>query len=150
MSRKTLLSTALLALAAACALPAWAGGPPPWAPAHGWRAKHHYTYYPEGEVYYAPESRVWFWLDGGSWRSGVSLPIDFQAYVRTGGISIDLDADRPYERHDYVVEHYGGHPPRHGRDRDWDDHDHGRGHDRDRDRDHDRDRDRDRDRDHHD
>jgi hypothetical protein len=144
MVRKTLLSTALIALATACAtLPAWAGGPPPWAPAHGWRAKHHYTYYPEGEIYYAPESRVWFWLDGGNWRSGVSLPIDFQGYVRGGGVSIELDADRPYARHDYVIEHYGGHPPRHGRDRDdrgWGhdrDHDRDRGHDRDRDHDHD-------------
>jgi hypothetical protein len=115
MSRKALLSAALLALGAACALPAWAGGPPPWAPAHGWRAKHHYTYYPEGEIYYAPESRLWFWLDGGSWRSGISLPLDFQGYVRTGGVSIELDADRPYVRHDYVVEHYGGRPPRAGR-----------------------------------
>lgn len=143
MSRKLLFGAVFLALGVACAFPAAAGGPPPWAPAHGWRAKHHYTYYPEGEIYYAPESRVWFWLDGGNWRSGVSLPVDFQGYVRTGGVSIELDADQPYVRHDYVIEHYGGRPPRHGRDRDWDDRgrghdDHDRGHDRDHDRDHDR------------
>ncbi|SFS19662.1 hypothetical protein SAMN05216570_4082 [Dyella sp. OK004] len=149
MSHKTLLSTTLLVLGVACAAPVWAGGPPPWAPAHGWRAKHHYTYYPEGEVYYAPDTRMWFWLDGGSWRSGISLPIDFQGYVRTGGISIDLDDERPYVEHTYVVEHYGGRPA-HYRDRDDRDRDHGwdrdRGHDRDRgdDRDHDRGHDRDR------
>lgn len=145
MSRKILLNTALLALGVACAAPVWAGGPPPWAPAHGWRAKHHYTYYPEGEIYYAPDTRMWFWLDGGSWRSGISLPLDFQGYVRTGGVSIELGDERPYVEHTYVVEHYGGRPP-HYRDRD----DHGR--DRDRGGDHDRGHDRDRhddDHDHH-
>ncbi|WP_266169379.1 hypothetical protein [Dyella subtropica] len=153
MSHKTLLlSAALLVLGTACAAPVWAGGPPPWAPAHGWRAKHHYTYYPEGEVYYAPDTRVWFWLDGGNWRSGISLPMEFQGYVRTGGVSIDLDEDRPYVQHTYVIEHYGGRPPHHDRD-DWDrdrdrdherghdkhDDDHGRGHGRDHDKHDDRD-----------
>lgn len=46
---------------------AWAD-PPSWAPAHGRRAKdaqqHAYTYYPEYGFYYAPETRMWFWLDG--------------------------------------------------------------------------------------
>lgn len=28
------------------------GGPPPWAPAHGYRAKHSYHYYPSAEVYF--------------------------------------------------------------------------------------------------
>jgi len=64
--------------------------PPPWAPAHGWRAKHghgdryyyeeaprvvhyRYVYYPEREIYYAPERGLWFWLDGPRWR-GAAAP----------------------------------------------------------------------------
>jgi hypothetical protein len=127
-----------LILATAFAAPsAWAD-PPPWAPAHGWRAKHAYTYYPRGEVYYARDTGTWFWLDGGHWRSGIRLPDAFQASIRIGGISIELGSDRPYVEHSYVVEHYGGRPPRHStHERYRDDHDdgdegpgHGRGHGR--------------------
>lgn len=115
MKRILLCSILLLGTCAAAASAAWAD-PPPWAPAHGWRAKHHYTYYPRGEVYYAPESRTWFWLDGGNWRSGIRLPLAFQAYIRTGGINIELGTDRPWAEHRYVVEHYGGERPREYRD----------------------------------
>lgn len=121
---------------------AMAGGPPPWAPAHGWRAKHHYVYYPDAEVYYAPASNRWFWLDGNGWQAGINLPRALRHFVRTGGIDIDLDVDRPYLRNRYVVRHYGGHRHaywRHGddHDRDWDDDDHDWHHrDRDDDNDH--------------
>lgn len=109
---RLVLLLALATIAAGNAPTSWAD-PPPWAPAHGWRAKHHYTYYPHGEIYYAPESRMWFWLGGDGWQAGVSLPLDLRGYVRTGGISVDLDVDRPYLRHDYVSGRYGGQPVRH-------------------------------------
>ncbi len=81
--------------------------PPPWAPAHGKRAQQHrYTYYPEYGFYYAPESKMWFWLEGSDWRVGASLPGDYRGYA-TGGISIELGTERPYEEHNLVVEHYG-------------------------------------------
>lgn len=141
MKTRTLSRTLAAALALACALPlaAWAD-PPPWAPAHGYRAKHRYVYYPSGEVYYAPDSRLWFWLGGDGWSFGASLPLDYQPYVRSGGISLELYSDRPYVDHTYVVEHYGGHRPdfrSRDRDRDRDrggdrghrdDDDHGHGH----------------------
>lgn len=98
--RVTLLGTAM-----ALAVPAWAD-PPSHAPAHGYRAKHRYTYYPQREIYYAPESRLWFWLDGGDWRFGASLPVGYQQYT-TGGISIELGSDRPYTEHNDVVREYG-------------------------------------------
>ncbi|MDI3259306.1 MAG: hypothetical protein QJR02_06385 [Sinobacteraceae bacterium] len=92
---------------------AWAD-PPPWAPAHGYRAKqeYRYVYYPQAQVYYAPDTHVWFWLNGGNWQFGASLPVIYQQYA-TGGVSITLDTDRPYTEHAYVVEHYGG-PGHHG------------------------------------
>ncbi len=115
MKRILLWSILVVGACVAVASAAWAD-PPPWAPAHGWRAKHPYTYYPRGEVYYAPESRTWFWLDGGNWRSGIRLPLAFQAYVRTGGINLELGTDRPWVEHRYVVEHYGGERPHEYRD----------------------------------
>ena len=48
--------------------------PPPWAPAHGYRAKQQYQYYPKQKVYYNPEQKEYFWLDGGAWKTGVELP----------------------------------------------------------------------------
>lgn len=103
---KLLLATAIALAASLPSAPVLAD-PPPWAPAHGYRAKQYrYVYYPAYEVYYAPETQLWFWLDGGRWRTGVSLP----AGVVVGGVpgvSIVLDTGRPYEEHAYVVEHYG-------------------------------------------
>ena len=106
------------------AMPALAD-PPPWAPAHGWRAKHQYVYYPSAEVYYEPASRMWFWLGGDGWQAGINLPIALQGYVGVGGVNIALDIDRPYLRNDYVVRRYGGHQHRWWRD---DDRGHGHGH----------------------
>lgn len=123
---KTARIAAMVALALAgaglVATPALAD-PPPWAPAHGWRAKHQYVYYPSAEVYYEPASQMWFWLGGNGWQAGVSLPIALQGYVRVGGVNIALDVDRPYLRNDYVVRHYGGHQHRW-----WHDDDRGNGH----------------------
>ncbi|HJW24337.1 MAG TPA: hypothetical protein VJ576_05505 [Rhodocyclaceae bacterium] len=97
------------ALAAGCALPAAPAfaDPPPWAPAHGYRAKQHrYIYYPEYQVYYAPETQLWFWFGGGQWRTGVSLPAGM-FIGGAPGVSLMLDTGYPYQRHGYVVERYG-------------------------------------------
>lgn len=105
--RMTRIATLSLALCAT-ALPGISqADPPPWAPAHGYRAKHEYIYYPSHQIYYEPARSLWFWLDGGDWRFGVDLPVYYRQYTR-GGVTVVLDAERPYERHDYVVEHYGG------------------------------------------
>lgn len=95
----------LVALALAVGAPAFAT-PPDHAPAHGYRAKHQYVYYREQEIYYEPETSLWFWLDSGNWRFGARLPIGYQQYT-TGGVSIELYSDRPYSEHDYVVGKYG-------------------------------------------
>jgi len=78
-------------------------GPPPWAPAHG-RGRAYY-YYPGDNVYYRPADRVWFYLDGGSWRFGSSLPpgvrVDFHRSV-----ALELEGDQPFHFHDRVRSHY--------------------------------------------
>lgn len=82
-------------------------GPPPWAPAHGYRRNHDYYYYPGADVYFRPADRTWFYLDGGNWRFGVSLPtsirVDFDHSV-----SLTMASERPYEFHEKVRTYYPG------------------------------------------
>ena len=35
-------------------------GPPPWAPAHGYRAKYQYYYYPSSYVYFDTKKKLYF------------------------------------------------------------------------------------------
>lgn len=100
--------------------------PPPWAPAHGRRAKegveirsdmvevrpvvrqYNYVYYPAQQVYYAPEQQMWFWMSGGNWQFGVNLPLQYSRYSYAGGgVNVVLHSDRPYVEHDYVEQSYG-------------------------------------------
>ena len=80
--------------------------PPPWAPAHGRRAKHHYRYYPDVSVYFDAARGVYFYLSGGAWRTSVRLP----SGIRISGsyVSLDMDVDKPYKFHKDVIRK---HPP---------------------------------------
>jgi hypothetical protein len=73
-------------------------GPPPHAPAHGYRDKHLYRYYPAREVYFHMGRRVYFYLEGQVWKASVSLPYHLQIslgdYVR-----VEMYSDTPYEYH---------------------------------------------------
>lgn len=101
---RSLIKIAALALAVSAALPALADTT---VVADG---KHHYVYYRDHGIYYAPDTATYFWLDGGKWQSGNSLPPGQQRYAIGRGIDIELDTDRPYERNDYVIAHYGPAP----------------------------------------
>jgi hypothetical protein len=81
--------------------------------------RHRYVYYSDRDVYFAPDTRTYYWQDNGRWQSGTTLPPDIEPFVRNGGVTIELDTARPYERNEYVIAHYGH---RHRRDRD-DEHD---------------------------
>jgi hypothetical protein len=100
---------AFIAAGIAAPLPVLAD-PPPWAPAHGLRAKqersYRYVYYPAQQVYFAPDQNVWFWMSGGSWQFGVNLPARYQVYA-TSGVPVVLATERPYREHVYVEEQYG-------------------------------------------
>lgn len=99
--------------------PTRVGGPPPWAPAHGRRAKEtvRYYYYPGAGVYYNVSTRSYFYLNGGSWQVAMSLPpsvvIDSGDYV-----SLTLDTDRPYLFYeDHKVKYKGKNGRGHGKGR---------------------------------
>jgi hypothetical protein len=71
--------------------------------------KHKYVYYGARDIYFAPETRTWYWMADGNWRSGTDLPVELRASATTGGREIVLDTERPYERHSYVIAHYKHH-----------------------------------------
>jgi hypothetical protein len=82
-------------------------GPPPWAPAHGWRRKHEtYYYYPATQVYYYPSVRRYYWLEGRDWRYGDRLP---RYYTLDQDRRVVLDLD--YEPHNYHTKIRSVYPP---------------------------------------
>ncbi|MBW2058223.1 MAG: hypothetical protein JRJ26_12080 [Deltaproteobacteria bacterium] len=82
-------------------------GPPPWAPAHGYRAKHRYRYYPKHYVYFDLTRKVYFYLDGDRWKVSVHLPgridLAYASYV-----TLEMETDKPYE---HFSEHKRKYPP---------------------------------------
>ncbi|HTJ79248.1 MAG TPA: hypothetical protein VL357_09645 [Rariglobus sp.] len=131
--------------------PVGPAAPPPWAEHHWFRKTRVYYYYPDGDVYYRPADRTWFYLDGGSWRVGASLPERFVFDVGRS-VRLSMQTDRPFIYHQQVVVRYptgyfshvrikGGHGDSHGQesdhghhDVDHDDHEWGggKGHDKDK------------------
>jgi len=81
------------------------GGPPPHAPAHGYRAKHQYRYYPSRSVYYDTGRGLYFYIKGDNWEVGASLPNSLR--VELGDyVSMELDTDKPYIYHEDHVKKY--------------------------------------------
>lgn len=72
------------------------GGPPPHAPAHGYRAKQSYRYYPNAEVYYDESREVYFYIESGSWRVSVALPSEIEVMLDEYVIIV-MDSDTPYK-----------------------------------------------------
>lgn len=83
------------------------GGPPPHAPAHGYRAKYQYRYYPDCSVYHDTDRGLYFYLKGDNWEIGASLPSSLR--MRLGdSVSLEMDTDKPYIYH---AEHVKQYPP---------------------------------------
>ncbi len=82
-------------------------GPPSHAPAHGYRRKFGYDYYPDAHVFYAPDRGTYFWLQGETWKVGVELPSHI-ALNLGGHLSIELDTQTPYEQHHAVAKKHPG------------------------------------------
>ena len=82
-------------------------GPPAHAPAHGYRAKHHYHYYPSCYVYFDISRKCYFYLDGDNWKVSVSLPVSLRAQLGEY-VSIEMDTDRPYTKFE---DHKKTYPP---------------------------------------
>ena len=83
-------------------------GPPPWAPAHGYRAKYQYYYYPNSQVYYDSNRGLYFYYSNEKWEFSVSLP-SFINLDKNISVVLEMDADEPYIYHSEVVKRY---PPK--------------------------------------
>lgn len=80
-------------------------GPPPWAPAHGYRAKHKYRYYPSSRVYHDRGRGVYFYYKDGQWRVSVSLPTAI--HIEVGDyVTLEMVTDKPYEWDHEVMKKY--------------------------------------------
>lgn len=73
-------------------------GPPPWAPAHGLRAKYSYRYFPAQEVYHRPSDGLWFYYENGKWSAGARLPLGLKVDVSTA-VALEMDSDKPFTFH---------------------------------------------------
>ena len=92
---------------------------------------YHYVYYPEEEVYFVPETRVYWWSVGGEWRSGPRVP---EGVVLGVNMKLDVDGRDPWRHHTVIHERYPSHKhdkhddhdkqDKHDRDHDSGDHDH--------------------------
>jgi len=81
-------------------------GPPDHAPAHGYRAKHQYRYYPDSDVYFDTARNVYFYIDKGGWRMAAALPGFI--HLPSGFVTLGMDSDKPYTYHH---EHKAKYPP---------------------------------------
>lgn len=81
------------------------GGPPPWAPAHGYRAKHRYYYYPDHRVYFDPARSTYFYMSGNGWQVSTSLPSG-TSIGTSNYVIIDTNEDRPYVYHRDIEKRY--------------------------------------------
>lgn len=89
------------------AVPPQRQGPPDHAPAHGYRNKYRYHYYPDAGVYFDLDRKIYFYLDHG-WRSAVVLPRHLRV-ILGGPVTLNLDLAEPYYRYD---EHRSKYPPK--------------------------------------
>jgi hypothetical protein len=90
---------------------------------------YHYVYYPEEEVYFVPETRVYWWSVGGEWRSGPRVPEGITLGVN---VKLDVDGRDPWQHHTVIRGKFPGHKhdqqDKHDSEHDHGDNDHG-GHD---------------------
>lgn len=73
-------------------------GPPPWAKAHGFRAKTRYVYLPEQNFYYDIQKRNYIYLSNNNWEVSVSLPSIFVGVNLGNASQVELDfyGSNPY------------------------------------------------------
>lgn len=72
--------------------------PPPWAPAHGYRAKTRYVYFPQQNFYFDLKTNNYIYLNGSSWLFSVSVPTIFGSInlATTRQVELDYYSEKPY------------------------------------------------------
>jgi hypothetical protein len=67
---------------------------------------YHYTYYPDQEAYFVPETHLYWWADNGTWVSGSAMPAGI---VLGASVNLDVDARNPWQHHAEIVKRYPHH-----------------------------------------
>jgi len=114
LSKKAILWGGMILAFSFLASPVVYADPPPWAKAHGYRAKKHheerhykknysYVYYPSSQVYYSPVVKRYYYLNNGAWMQSQTAPLS----INLGkSVSITLGGSTPYVYHPMVVKEY--------------------------------------------
>lgn len=79
--------------------------PPDHATAWGIRHKFQYLYYPDTQVYYAPDRDQYFWLAGETWQTGQTLPARRLIWLDKP-VKITMDTQTPYTQHEATLAKY--------------------------------------------
>ncbi len=107
---KKLIKTAVIATFLFLIIPdnMFAQGPPPWAPAHGYRAKTKHIYFPEQNFYYDIEAHNYIYLNRGRWSISATIPRPF-ININLGGVpqvQLEFIGHNPYrDNHVHVVKY---------------------------------------------
>lgn len=96
MNTKTTVSGIALTLLLTFAIPLdifgqEKGGPPSWAPAHGYRAKTSHVYFPEHNFYFDIQENVYIYLSGNNWEAEVKLPSLYASIDLEGAFGVELE-----------------------------------------------------------
>src|ERR1044071_5157729 len=64
--------------------------------------QYHYVYYPDAEVYFVPEKKVYYYLDGEKWVT-VSKPPPNVVLMEKEKVTLDVDRAEPWTYHEEIV-----------------------------------------------
>jgi hypothetical protein len=74
-----------------------------------------YDYYPDWDIYFYPQGRIYYWNNGGHWRSGRELPPRYRLHEETRE-HLQLHSRQPWTEHaperPELQHHEGGHDRR--------------------------------------
>lgn len=83
-------------------------GPPPWAPAHGYRAKTRHIYFPDQNFYYDVQKQNYMYLSNNNWQISVDLPSIFGGINLGNASQVELDftGNNPYRYNETHIVKY--------------------------------------------
>lgn len=98
----TLLGVLILVFMLVVPTDVFSQGPPPWAPAHGYRAKTRHIYFPDQNMYYDIQKEVYIYFNNGKWSVSAKVPSVFVSINlgRSTQVELDFYGDRP-QRYNY-------------------------------------------------
>lgn len=121
IAKTTVIATLLLLIASEAT---FAQGPPPWAPAHGYRNNTRHIYFPQYNMYYDMNRSSYLYLNGGNWEVSATLPNIFVGVNlgRAAQVQLNYVGYDPYRYNEvHVVEYrrYCDERPHHHKHKHW-------------------------------